>query len=152
MKFIKNHFSLVLVILIVILLGVGLLFAKDFFLSNDTEAIYGSRLKGIENVPVTEEMKNKIIDDYKKELADDVEIRLSGRIIYIIIDVKEGADVNTVRESGWIIVNGLSEEVRAYYDIQVLANSKTNEKDYPLLGYKHHTKTDFSWVNKKTES
>ena len=152
MKFIRKHTTLIIIILILILCVIGLIFLKDFFLSNDAEAIYGSRLDGIEKVPITEENKKSVIDGYNKELADKTEVRVSGRIIYIDIQVKEGVDVNTLRGSGQIIVAAFTEEQKAYYDIQVLATSKTNDKDYPLLGYKHHKKTDFSWVNKKTES
>lgn len=152
MKFIKNHFSLVLVILIVILLGVGLLFAKDFFLSNDTEAIYGSRLKDIKKYPVEEENKNKIIEGYNNSFSDETKIRISGRIIYIEIAAKEGVSAQDIRNSGRTIVDALTPEQLSYYDIQVLASSKTNENDFPVLGYKHHSKDGFSWVNKKTES
>ncbi len=152
MKFIRKHTTLIIIILILILCGVGLFFLKDFFLSNDTEAIYGSRLEGIEKVPVTEDNKKSVIDGYNKELADKTTVRIAGRIIYIDIEAKEGTDVNTMRNSGQIIVSAFSDEQKAYYDIQVLVTSKTNDKDYPLIGYKHHKKTDFSWVNKKTES
>ena len=152
MKFIRKHFSLILIILIVIILGIGLFFAKEFFLSNDTEAIYGSRLKDIKKYPISEETKKKIIDGYNNQYADQTKIRLAGRIIYIEIEAKEGVDVNTMRASGGLIVEPLSEEQKSYYDIQVLVTSKTNDKDFPLLGYKHHTKKDISWVNKKAES
>jgi len=142
----------IVIAIIVFVFVVGcLLIAKQFFFSNDIEAIYGSRLEGIEKVKVTKDTMKQMKESLT-EHTDSVEVRLAGRIIYVDAYVKEGVGLDTAKTFGDTVLGLLSEEQKAYYDIQLLIGSKTDTSQYPLSGYKHHTRGAFTWVNNKAES
>ena len=151
MKFFKNHFRLIAMVLILTVVGIGAYFVKEMFFANDTQAIYGSRTKDVKKHPVKDEEKEKIKEGIS-EHAEKCDIRIAGRIIYVDVYVKPGIDLATAKSFGNIILENLSEDQKNYYDIQLMVGSKTNESEFPLIGYKHHTKSEFRWANKKTES
>ena len=44
------------------------------------------------------------------------------------------------------ILENLSDDVKSYYDIQVLVDSDNEESEvYPIIGYKHKTTDMFVW-------
>ena len=151
MKFFKNHFRLIVMILILILVGIGAYFVKEFFFSNENEAIYGSRIKDIKKYPIKDEEKKKI-EEGIMEHAEKCDIRIAGRLVYVDVYVKPGIDIATAKSFGNIVLENLSDDQKGYYDIQILVGSKTNDSEYPLIGYKHHKKAEFRWANKITES
>ena len=150
MKFIRKHKGLVIVlIIIVILLIVGFIFAKNFFFSDEESAIYGTRLNGIEKVKITDK-KTKEIEDALKEGTTKVNVRLSGRIIYISIQVPEGTTTEAARGIGNKSLDFFSEDEKAYYDIQVLIGCDAENTQFPILGYKHHTKAAINWTRDRS--
>ena len=150
MKFIKKHKGLIIVLIIVIaLLVLGFIFAKNFFFSDEESAIYGSRLNGIEKVKL-KDTKLKEIEGALAEGTTKVTVRLAGRLIYIDIKVAEGINSEAARAIGNKSLDFFSEEEKAYYDIQILMDSDTDETQFPILGYKHHTKQAINWTRDRS--
>ncbi len=151
MKFIKKNIGKIIAVIAFIFVVVCLLIAKEFIYSSDTEAAYGNRLDGIEKVKITDETKNKI-KELMGEAFASINIRLQGRIIYI--DAKAGAELEpgTARELGNKSLEAFTEEQKAFYDIQYLFDSDTNTTQYPVLGYKHHSKTAINWTRDRAVS
>lgn len=150
MKFIKKHLGLVIVLIILIVLAIlGFIFAKKFFFSDEESAIYGSRLNGIEKVKITDK-KLKEIETSLAEGTSSVTVRLSGRLIYVDIKVPEGTTRDAAIGIGNKTLDFFSDEEKAYYDIQVLIGSDTDETQFPILGYKHHTKEAINWTRNRS--
>lgn len=155
MKFFKRHKIVLLIALILILLVCGAMFVKEFFFSSDTEAIYGSRLNGIKKVPISDEVKEKIKEDLKEDTSS-VKVRLSGRIIYIIIKVKEDTSLEDAKNIGSKTLEYFKEEELKYYDIQIMISSEKESNQFPIIGYKHHDeeekKHSIVWTKDRAES
>ena len=43
----------------------------------------------------------------------------------------------------------LSEEERAYYDVQFMINNENDKDHFPIIGYKHHSKQGISWTKNR---
>ena len=80
MKFIKKNIGAIIAIVIIILLLIGAYFVKEMFFSAETEAIYGSRLEGIDKVKITKEKKQQVVDSLK-EGTEKASVRVAGKIV-----------------------------------------------------------------------
>ena len=151
MKFIKKHASLIVAILIVVLLIAGLFVLKAFFSPTENKAIYGSRLDGRKNVPISKDT----IGSVKSSLGDSVsscDIRIAGRIIEVNMKVNESVSLDDAKGLGNKAVEGFSDKEREYYDIQIFISKDTESNQFPIIGYKHHTKGAISWTKDRAES
>ena len=145
MKFIKKHINLTVFVGIIILTIAGALLAKSIFFPNEAKAIYGNRLDGRQKVEIKDDKKNSI-QQALSESAKSTNVRVQGRIIYITSTVNDEIDVNTAKSLGLKVLEQLSDEEKAYYDIQLLISNDANQDNFPIIGYKHHTSTSFSWT------
>jgi len=151
MKLRRKYIRIFLALVLVALLAGGLLFLKEMLFSNDEKVIYGNRLKGIEKVKISEETKNKVKESMQ-ENTTSVEVRLAGKIIYIIAKVKEGTTLETAKAMGAKTLECFSEEEKAFYDIQVMIDSEAETNQFPIIGYKHHTKSELKWTKDRAAS
>lgn len=145
MKFIKKHTSLVVGIAIFILVLIGFFILKSVLFPSEAKAIYGNRLEGIEKVKITDATKKKITD----KLADKTskaEVRVAGKLIYIDMTVVGDVDVNTAKALATSTLDEFSDAEKSFYDIQAIISSDTNTTQFPIIGYKHHSKTAFNWT------
>ena len=145
MKFVKKNISAVVAIVVFVLVVVGLLYFKEVFSGDDATAIYGSRLEGREKIEITEERINQL----KKAINDssnETTVRIAGRIIEVIVEVKDDVSIKDAKELGTPIVYAFTEEERAYYDIQIFLKNKKNTQQFPAIGYKQHTKAGLTWT------
>ena len=151
MKFIKKHIGAIIAIIVFILVVVGLLVAKEFFFTNDTKAIYGNRLEEIDKYPITTDTKKQIKETFG-ESATNVTIRLAGRIVYIDVEASDETTQEGAKNAGNRVLECFSEEQKSYYDIQIMIKNEANTAQFPIIGYKHHTKTAISWTRDRAES
>ena len=154
MDFIKRHWlklGLILIFLIMIILGIYAVL--KFVYPDARKNVYGSRLLGIEDVPISnddiKEIKEKISGS---EIVVDVDYVLKGRLINFTIYVAKDTDVASAKALVNHIIEVFSPEIQEFYDIQVLINEEKEEteeknKQYPIFGYKHKTKKEFVWTN-----
>ena len=151
MKFMKRHKAVLITSLLLIIVVLCLFIAKSFFLSNDSKAIYGSRLEGIDKVKITNETKEKVKETLQN-ISSKVEVRLAGRIIYIDVIVNDDISLEVAKEEGNKTLECFSDTEKSYYDIQIMMNSNTNTAQFPIIGYKHHTRAGFSWTQDRMAS
>ena len=144
-KFVKKHTTLVVAGLALILVVVGLLILKEAMFPAENKAIYGTRIEGRDKVPINKEKKSKVTENFK-DISSSVKVRTQGRIIYI--DVKVNGDVSrdTAKDYSNRVLEVFSEEEKKYYDIQILVSNKDNSKQFPIIGYKHHTSEGINWT------
>ncbi len=145
MKFVKKHIRLIVFLAVLILIAVGLFLAKEIFFPNESKAIYGSRTEGKDKVPITEKRENQVKDAIKDSVVKST-VRVQGRIIYVDIEVNPDVTVEGAKGLGNTIVEVFSEEERAFYDIQILIANSANEAQFPIIGYRHHTRTEIFWT------
>ena len=140
-KFIKNN-KLTVITFIICLIFVILVFTiKLTFFPNEGRAIYGDRLDGIKEVEVTSKQQKSIVSKLEeKEEVKSIDIDIKGRILNVIITVDDDVALSA------LIIENLEEDQTTYYDIQVFIK-KSNEEDtrFPIIGYKHQDKDEFSW-------
>ena len=144
MKFVKKHINLFVFLGVIILIALGVFMVKSLFFPSETTAIYGTRLDGRNKVKITNEKKDNI-KNALTENTQSVTVRVAGRIIYVVVKGNAELSVETAKSFGGKVLENLTEEEKAYYDIQLLVENEENAAQFPIIGYKQHTKSDFSW-------
>ena len=129
-KYAKKNSSAVIGISVFVLVIVALLLIKNLFMFDESQAIYGTRLEGIDKVKVMDNQKK----DVQEKLSDStkkVSVRVAGKTIQINITTNEDVSIDTAKE---------------YYDIQIFIQNKGNEEQFPIIGYKQHTRDGITWT------
>lgn len=148
LKFIKKNSRLIVGIVIVVFLVIIAIMAKNFFFPDDAEAYYGTRLEGIDKVKITDKKKEELKEHFK-DSSESITVRLQGRIIYLDVKVKEGVSVDTARELANKTLEKLSDDEKAYYDVQFIISNDKDTEHFPIIGYRHHTKQAISWTKNR---
>lgn len=151
MKFIKKNIGVIIIIVIIILIALGVYYVKEEFYSSDAGAIYGNRLEGKDAVKITSERKNQVKDSLKEE-TESVSIRVQGKIVYISITVNQETPLDSAKNIGNKSLESFSDEEKAYYDFQVIIQKNSESNQFPIMGYKHYTKSGLTWTKDRAES
>ena len=149
LNFIRKHKLLVLLIILLIILLVFCV--KVFLIFNDKDevAIYGERLKGVEKVTIDADKYTKNLTKKLAEQAKSVTVRRQGRILNVIIDVKDEVNRDGARALANQSVEEFTDKEKEYYDIQIFLKKTGNTEDkaqFPLIGYRHHTQDGINWT------
>ena len=146
MRIRKKVIIKVLIAIILLILSVWLaLFLKEFFFSSDAKVIYGTRLKGINKHKISKETISSVEDSIKKEVSS-VNVRVTGKLIYIVIKVKENTTLETAKALGAKAIEGFSADKKAFYDIQIMIDSESENSQYPIIGYKQRSRQNITWT------
>jgi hypothetical protein len=151
MKFIKKNASTIVAIAVFIIVLLLIFVIKDLFISDESSAIYGSRLEGRSNV----EISSSTISDVKEKLngyTSYSKVRISGRTIEIIFTVNDDTSLDAAKELGSKALEAFSSKEKEYYDIQVFISNEKNTSQFPIIGYKQHTKDNLTWTKDRAES
>lgn len=151
MKFIKKNIGAIIVIVIIILIALGIYYVKEEFYSTDSGAIYGNRLEGRDAVKITSERKNQVKDSLKEE-TESVSIRVQGKIVYVSITVNGETSLDSAKNIGNKTLESFSDEEKSYYDFQIIIEKKSDSNQFPIIGYKHYTKSSLTWTKDRAES
>ena len=146
MKWIKkNKFTVIAIILFVLFAIIGFK-VKEIFFPNQRTAIYGDRLDGKVAVEKStyDELKQKLSEN---ERIKNVTVTESGRRINIIMTVVDDMSKEESKKLTDNITSFFSENQIGYYDFEVFVKKEaTSENDFPIIGYKHHNSSSFSWT------
>lgn len=132
-----------IVCILSILIGIIVYFAKQ-----STQDAYGNRLDGIEAVELKDdrftEMENVVKES---ELVSKVDVTLQGKLIYVVVTLTEGTPQDAENISVKVMEK-LSEEEKAFYDIQFMFSSTSESEDnvFPIMGYKKSSNATISWT------
>ena len=144
----KNRFYSILMLISITCIIAILVGVLVYFFSQTSKDVYGNRLEGIEKVKIKDNKKSEIVKTIESnEKVNDVEIDIRGRLVYIIISLKEGghADAEAVALSSLEL---FSESEKAYYDIQfIIENKAQSEENFPIMGYVKAGNTVIKWTN-----
>lgn len=153
MKFIKKNKFTIIAIVCFLAFMLVLIQVKNIFFPNAGKAIYGDRLDGIEEVKVSKSKLNKIVDKYtESEAVSSAKTQVSGKIINVIITIKDEVSLEDAKGLANIVLEELSTKQKKFYDIQVLIEKTNDSKQFPIVGYKHHSKETFTFTKDRAES
>lgn len=146
-NFIKNN-KVTVVAFIICVIFVVLVFAiKLTFFPNEGTAIYGDRLDGIEKVEITDKQQKEII----KSLEDKDEVKsadtdIKGRTLNVLITVNDDVELDPAKALTSSVIDNLKKDQTSFYDIQVFISKDNDDTRFPIIGYKHQDKDEFSWT------
>ena len=146
MKVIKNNKILIALILIAVIMFSTILIIIFSNLSSGNDE-YGNRLDEIEKYPITDEIINNIQNEVSSlEKVKSVSYNLEGRLANFIIKVEDALMVSEAKNYAEKVLEYFSEDLKKYYDIQILIDSDNDESEnYPIIGYKHKTSDSLVW-------
>ena len=137
----------ILTYLVLITMFLGLLYVvRLFFMPEYEKALYGNRLEGIESVENTN-VSALVESLLGSEITTKVDSRIQGKIININVLLSETSDLKAFKTKLNEDLNLLTDEVKAYYDIQVFVTKELEEsKDYSI-GYKNKLTASVVWTD-----
>ena len=140
----KNRIYIVLV-LFVLFFAFVFVTMKAYLDPVDANAVYGNRLDGIENVTITDDKVNEIVNFIKEDNSiSDASLHIKGKIINIIIKVsKKENTIDKMKEKSKEIIERFSKEEIEFYDFQFFI--KNEDGNYNLMGYKNKKNENISW-------
>ena len=146
-KVIKNN-KVTAVAFIICVIFVILVFAiKLTFFPNEGTAIYGDRLDGIEEVEITDDGQDKIVSSLEgKDEVKKVETDIKGRTLNVLITVNDDVELDPAKALTSSITDTLDKDQLGFYDIQVFISKDNDDARFPIIGYKHQDKDEFSWT------
>lgn len=145
MKFLKKNKSTIVAVVVFILVLILIFGIKSMFTTDEANAIYGTRLDGREKVEISNQQLQKVKQELEAD-ATSVSTRIAGRIINIAIKTSTETSVEDAKKLGDKAVEKFSSEEKEYYDIQILIENDGNAAQFPIIGYKHHTKDKITWT------
>lgn len=142
----NNQYTVIGIIAFIILILAGFMLYR-FLFPNIGSPVYGNRLEGIEEVEITKTQ----ITDLEKALKENpivkgVTTNIKGKIFNVIITIADKTKVADAKKLTEVVVKGIKQEQKEYYDIQVfLKNENEEASGYPIIGYLNKELTTFSY-------
>lgn len=139
---------ILIIILLVCFLLIGFLFYKYFYSGISTSKYGDTRLEGIENYPLSENLESEINELYKEEKSvNKVKVDVEGRIIYIIVDFKESIKVDSAKSIATKALDKIGEDNLKFYEVQYILTYSGEEENtnYPVFGSKNANSLKVVW-------
>ena len=152
MSFIKKNKTTIIAVVVFIVALIAIIQAKNIMFPDEKSAIYGDRLKGIESVKIDESSKKKKVDSKVSEAVSSSSVVVNGRIVNIILTVNGDVAVDTAKAEAETSMEAFSSAEKKYYDFQVFVQKSEESGEFPIIGYRHHTKDTFTWTKDRTGS
>ena len=150
MSFIRKNKFIIIAIGVFLILVILAFQIVTIFFPKDGTALYGDRLDGIENVEFTKTKLTKIEDALKENgIVKKASVSVQGKIVEVIITVQDDTSVDSAKELNTTVLNSLEEDEKKFYDIQIFVKKDTDATDFPIIGYKHHARDNFSWTKNR---
>ena len=149
LKLKKKYIIIVLLLIVLALLIKAGISLKNAFFPNESKIFYGTRLEGRDKVMITDAAK-KLVKEKVSDKTSKCNVRVAGRIIYITMTAKDGVSRDDAKQLGNLALECFSEKEKEYYDIQIMIDHETNKGEFPIIGYKHHTKGAIKWTKDRT--
>ena len=115
--FVKKNSSAVVGVTVFILVIISVLLIKSLFMYDENQAIYGSRLDGVDKMKVTSEQKDKV----KKRLDEKtkkIDIRVAGKIVNIEYTVNDDISLEDSKKLGSEALEEFTNEQKKFFDFQ----------------------------------
>lgn len=149
--FVKKNSSAVVGVTVFVLVIISALLIKNLFMYDENQAIYGSRIDGVDKMKVTSEQKDKV----KKRLAEKtkkVDVRVAGKIVNIEFTVNDDVSLEDAKKLGPEALDEFTKDQQKFFDFQFFVENKNNKTQFPIIGYKQRAKDIISWTKDRAES
>ena len=148
MRFVrKNKYAIIAIVILVVLIIIGGQ-VKKIFVPDEGKAVYGSRLDGIEDHKLDEELFKNIESKLKEdESILEVQNKVHGKIINLIITVNDDMSVQDAKSIANKTIDLFENDELSFYSLQVYVK-KNNESlnNFPIIGYKGTTATELTFT------
>ena len=123
--------------------------SKKCFLPKWFNAIYGDRLDGIDEVKVN---TGKIADKVNEnEVVKEAKVKINGKIINVLITINDEVSLEDAKTLTAPVLEALSKKQKEFYDVEVMIDKDGDSTQFPIIGYKHHSKKDFVFTKDREE-
>ena len=147
MSFIRKNKFVIIAIGVFLILVILVFQVVSVFFPKEGKALYGNRLEGIEKVEITDSKKEQIENSLKEDsITKEANVSVAGKIIEVIVIVQDDTTIDSAKTLSTKVLNSLNENEKIFYDIQVFIKKNTDANNFPIIGYKHHAKVNFSWT------
>ena len=147
MSFIRKNKFVIIAIGVFLILVILALEVVNIFFPKEGKALYGNRLDGIEEVEITDSKKEQIENSLKEDsITKEANASVAGKIIEVIVTVQDEATIDAAKALATKVLNSLEEDEKNFYDIQIFVKKDIDANNFPIIGYKHHAKENFSWT------
>lgn len=146
---VENRVLLVLFIIILICCFIMMGVCINYFFGS-SKSSYGDRLAGIEEVQITDDIKNNFLDNMKKdELINDVTIKVVGKIVYITLSFEEKVSLVEAQSKALASLKNFEDKYLEFYDFNytLKSNSTENSEGFLIMGAKNVNGTGLVWNN-----
>lgn len=150
-KFLKKNSSTVVGVSVFILVIVAALLIKNLFMYDENQAIYGTRLDGIDKVKVSSEQKKKV-ETKLSESTKKVEVKVSGKIVNTTITTNDDTSLEDAKKLADSILEEFTDAQKKFFDFQFFIKNEKNENQFPIIGYKQHARGNISWTKDRAEN
>lgn len=141
-----------LFILIACLVAISIVVVTYFI--GDSGSKYGDRLEGIEDYPFEEDTQQEIISQIEEnELVEEVTMRVSGKIIYIVITFVPGTTLVEGQSIALASLDYFNEETLSFYDLEYMIQADDTEdtEGFKIIGARNVSGTGGIVWNNNTE-
>lgn len=134
----------IIVLVIVLIFTLGFMTYQALFASHSNSRVVDSKYKLTDS-------EIKAVKDKLNELeeVENIDIYISknlkSKIIKIILNLKKDVEFDVIKSKGNEILTGFSDSNLSYFDIEFFVDSKSKDSEYPKIGYKCKTNSEFSW-------
>lgn len=147
MSFIRKNKFVIIAIGVFLILVILAFEVVNIFFPKEGKALYGNRLDGIEEVEITDSKKEQIENSLKEDsITKEANASVAGKIIEVIVTVQDEATIDAAKALATKVLNSLEEDEKNFYDIQIFVKKDIDANNFPIIGYKHHAKENFSWT------
>ena len=150
----NRNYCILMIVAILCLISIAV-FLLVTFLGQTKNDVYGNRLNGIKSVLISSD-KQKEVNDFitEQENVEKCSINIKGKIIYINVYLKDGK-VDDAQSLAIKILEKFTEDEKDFYDINYTfvkeSEQDSEEKVFPIMGYKKSDSTIISWTKVNVE-
>ena len=99
------------------------------------------------NIPAIKAFLNIIdltLEDKDEVKSADTDIK--GRTLNVLITVNDDVELDPAKALTSSVIDNLKKDQTSFYDIQVFISKDNDDTRFPIIGYKHQDKDEFSWT------
>lgn len=152
-KYIKENKILVAAVILFLIAIVVAFVVKGIFFSGTSNALYGNRLEGMDEVEVSSDQKDEVASNLEGDSAvKSAKCSLQGKIVNVIITVNDDVGLDTAKSLTDKVLEKFDDDQKEFYDFQVFVKKDSEAGDFPIIGYKQNKKDNFVWTKDRAAS
>lgn len=146
---VENRVLFVLFIVVIICLLIMLTVCINYFFGT-SKSNYGDRLEGIQEVQISDDLKNEFISKMKEdELVDDIHFTVKGKIIYITLSFKPNVTLVEAQSKALSSLMIFEQKYLDFYDFHYTLKSEKTDTSagFLIMGSKNVNGSGLVWNN-----